>query len=339
MKRQRLIVLLSIVATAMSALLAFGCSPQRDTAPPHRSTVYSFNTEPWTSERDGDGVILRTEHYAIYTTITDPHYRNALTHVMEDAYRRYQALAPSTVDLKTPLECYVFARRSEWESFTTRLTPSDAPTYFRINRGGYTVGDRMAVFSSGQSATLRSAAHEGWHQYAARHLVDRLPPFLEEGIACFFENVQIDERGRPVWELTENHNRSRALRMATETGQLFPLAQLITLHAGEVVEMPGGRVEAFYAQSWAFARFLWDGDNGRYRPAMQRLLGDSIAGKLTEPTSTTATTRPGNVWDSRSAAPLLERYLSEDLPEIDRAYQQFVAQLIDRDARRRSGDE
>ncbi len=190
------VVLFSIATIAMSALATPGCSPRRYADAVSFSATHPFRVEPWTNEKDG--VVLNTRHYAIHTTITDPQYQHALTQVMEGAYQRYRALAPSTRDERPPLRCYVFSGRQEWETFTTKLAPSDAASYFRINHGGYTIGDQVAVFSSGQSATCASMAHEGWHQYAARHCVDRLPPFLEEGLACLFENVRIDERGQPV---------------------------------------------------------------------------------------------------------------------------------------------
>ena len=54
----------------------------------------------------------------------------------------------------------------------------------------------------------------------------------------------------------------------------------MTMHAGEVVALPGSKIEAFYAQNWAFAEFLWDAENGKYRPAFQRLLTDCANGTV-----------------------------------------------------------
>lgn len=289
--------------------------------------------DPW-PDAAADGVVVRTAHYAIHTTVLDPAFHRDVAAVLEGAHDLYAALAPSKAQPDRPFDCFVFRLRSEWEAFTRTRAGDDATAYFQINRGGYTIGDQFAVFSYGRGATCRSVAHEGWHQYAARHFTDRLPPFLEEGIACLFENVRVDETGRATWDLQNNHNRSRALRTSKESERLFSLEELITLHAGEVVGSDAGSIEAFYAQNWAFARFLWDGENGRYRPALRRLLNDAMAGELKSSGG-----RVSESWDARSAAPLLEAYLGRPMREIDVAYRRFVADLIDRDARRWAYDD
>lgn len=325
MKRQRLAILWITLAAAVPVA---GCSNHHDARQPARESTVRYHAEPWNTWPESQGTVLRTQHYAIHTTILDPQYHFELVQVLEGAHSLYATLAQADPS-DEPFNCYVFRMRNEWETYTRARAGGDAPLYFQINRGGYTIGDEFAVFSAGWSATCRSVAHEGWHQYSARHFVDRLPPFLEEGIACLFENVRIDGSGGPTWNLEANHIRSRALRMAYDADDLFPLAELITLHAGEVVGMPSGRIEAFYAQNWAFARFLWDGENGHFRPALRKLLSDAVAGDLQPAGGTT-----GAAWDSRSAAPLLEAYLGRDLKTIESAYQEFIEQLIERDARR-----
>ena len=50
------------------------------------------------------------------------------------------------------------------------------------------------------------------------------------------------------------------------------------MHAGHVVQAPRERINAFYAQSWAFARFLNEAEGGRYRPMFRKLLADAAAG-------------------------------------------------------------
>ena len=98
-----------------------------------------------------------------------------------------------------------------------------------------------------------------------------------------------------------------------------------SLHAGDVVRLPGDRIEAFYAQNWAFARFLWEYDNGRYRPAFKKLLADTAAGSAYDPSGTLH--RATNMWSPSGVRPMLEHYLGKDLAQIETEYQQFIRKI------------
>jgi len=168
------------------------------------------------------------------------------------------------------------------------------------------------------------AAHEGWHQFVNRHFKGRLPPFLEEGIACMFEHVEWDG-DLPRWNLSINPTRTESLRKAMDAGELFKLDKLITLHAGIVVGQSPIRIEAFYAQDWAFARFLWEGENGRYRPALQKLLLDTAAGEVYDPTGSLR--RSYLPWNPAGVRPMLEHYLGEPLDVTSAAFDKFMAKI------------
>jgi hypothetical protein len=283
-----------------------------------------LKAEPW-GYGDRTGQKVRSQHYVLLTTIDDTEVVDAVGQVMEGAFEQYRKVAPSTsVDKTRPMECFLFQYRNEWANFTQAHTGADAPIYLQINRGGYTVGDRFVAFFIGDIHTYSVAAHEGWHQYVARHFKHRPPPFLEEGLACLFEQVKWDGK-LPRWDLSANSNRIRGLRNAVETRSLIPLKKLISMHAGQVVEQTTFQVETFYAQNWAFARFMWDADGGRYRPALQAMLADAASGKLyrdgvaRDPASTD--------WDPNSAGPILERYFGMPLASIEREYRAYVRKI------------
>jgi hypothetical protein len=326
----------------LSLLLArvTGCStPSTSRTWSGPSTPVPVSTQPWTPPVPSatPGVAVRTSRYLIYTTIEDERLRAATAQVMEGAYEQYRTLAPGVAPSDRPLECYVFGQRPQWAAFTESRTGTDAAIYLQITRGGYTVGDWFVAYDIGGGATYSVAAHEGWHQYVARHFKGRLPPFLEEGIACLFETVRMDGNPHvggqlPRWNWAVNRTRSAGLREAVERGNLWPLGQLITLHAGEVVNLPRERIDAFYAQNWAFARFLWDADGGHYRPMFRRLLEETAAGTLHDPTGTLrAATRN---WNPAAARPILEHYLGQDLSEIERAYETYIGQIVAAEAAR-----
>lgn len=243
---------------------------------------------------------------------------------METALSQYRLLTPGLEFRGEPMPCYVFGSRGEWMDFTRRTTGGDAQLYLAITRGGYTTGDKYVAYLVGEKETISVACHEGWHQFCARHFSGRLPPFLEEGFACTFETVRFED-GKPQINTTINGLRAQQLRKSSENGALWPLRELCQLHAGMVVNRPGPRIEAFYAQSWAFARFLQEGAGGKYRPALQRLIGDLERGSVQDSTGSHTSAR--GPWLPGAAPILLERYLGASLEDVDAEFRVFVKQV------------
>lgn len=306
-------LLIAAVLTGCTAPLGKWTGPE--TAAPFSAEPWSYNGEP--------GKVLRTAHYLIHTTITDPQSQDRLAQIMEGGNAQYRSFAGDFPTSEELLRCYVFARRQEWADFTQRNTGADASIYLQISRGGYTIGDWFVSYSIGEKSnhSYSVAAHEGWHQFVARHFKTRLPPFLEEGTACMFETVEF-VNDLPRWNTSINPARVLALRNTIDEGKLWPLEKLITMHAGDVVRLPGDRIEAFYSQSWAFARFMCEYNKGEYLPAFRRMLADTARG---DPNDTTQAVRKAlNLWSPASVKPLLERYLGKQMGEIDREYQQFI---------------
>jgi hypothetical protein len=268
---------------------------------------------------------VQTPHYQIRTTVDDVDVRLNLSQLMEGALSQYTSLAPEVPVTDRRMVCYVFATRPQWADFTARATGTDATVYLQINRGGYAIRDWYVAYYIGDVGTYSVAAHEGWHQYVARHYKGRLPPFLEEGIACMFENIRWTPGGLPRWNLSINAGRAQQLRNAIEDKKLWPLEDLIQMHAGQVVSLPSDRIEPFYAQSWAFARFLREADNARYRPAMRQLLTDIAAGTVYDPTGVHQ--KSSLQWRPQGVQPMLEHYLGMNLDQIDKAYQEYIRKI------------
>jgi hypothetical protein len=310
------------------ALLAAGCATSR-TDLSGLSQPARTKAEAWSFEgRPGRKVV--TPHYVIYTTLADEDVVAGIAQVMEGALSQYRRLTPGVTPSAQPMACYLFQSRNEWAAFTRTRTGGDAAVYLQINRGGYTVRDWYVAYFIGDLGTYSVAAHEGFHQYVARHFRSRLPPFLEEGLACMFEEVQWESAGRghslPRWNFAANHSRLVGLRRAYEGGYLLPLAKLAPMHAGQVVDQRPEQIEAFYAQSWAFARFLWEAEGGRYRPTLRRILTEAANGTLF-PGEASLRTDDG-LWDPETARPLLEHYLKTDLEQLDKAFRQYVNRVV-----------
>lgn len=307
------------IAMVGALLFVVGCAPQTPSATHPRasdSLEWNFNGV--------SGKVIKTPHYLIHTTIDDAVFLESLTQVMEGALQEYRKLAPGVQLSPKPMECYVFARRQQWEQFTSRHTGDDAAIYLQINRGGYTVRDWFVAYFIGDVGTFAVAAHEGWHQYVARNFKSRLPPFLEEGMATMFENISWSMSG-PRWNMLSNPNRADKLRVAIQDNSLWSLEQLCTMHAGDVVSLSGERIETFYAQNWAFAQFLFLAENGKYQPALRRMLDDLASGASDAYTGKPR--GPSDSWDPRTVRPLLEHYLGMSIAQIDTAYQAYIRQI------------
>jgi hypothetical protein len=315
------------VGSICSIALLIGCAgePNAPSRPRYASIVA---VEPWTYPKSTARVV-RSHHYAIHTTIADDAFLDKLSELMESALHQYQLFTPGVRLSATPMDCYVFQRREEWADFTTIKTGDDAALYLQINRGGYTVRDWYVAYFIGDVGTYAVAAHEGWHQYVARHFKSRLPPFLEEGIATMFENVRFYSASSapPAFDLSPKSHRADKLRHAIDSKNMWPLEKLITMHAGDVVSLPGPKIEAFYAQNWAFAEFLWDAENGKYRPALHRLLNDCATGTLFTGEARPSKRRFVDSWNPESVQPMLEHYLGMDLPQVERAYLAYCRKI------------
>lgn len=310
-----------LLLTSLAAGCAAPTEPWLDRNGP--GALSQVRVEPWTYGGEPAKRVV-TPHYVVYATVTDnDDFLQSMGQLMEGALAEYRRLAPQVPDTDRPMVCYLFANRPQWAQFTREKTGEDASIYLQINRGGYTVRDWYVAYFLGDIGTFCVASHEGFHQFAARHFRTRIPPFLEEGIACLFEDVTWDGK-LPRWDLSNNYGRQAALRHAVEGNLLMPLSELAGLHAGQIICKSPAQIAGFYAQCWGFARFLWEYNHGQYRPALQKILADAADGTLFPGNQGTF---GGIYWNPKSAKPLLEHYLDADLKLIDAQYRGYLVKL------------
>lgn len=306
------------------ALLLAGCgtTPGTQTGP---SAASPHRVDPW-DRNYPQSVCVTTAHYHIFTDLRGRDTHRQVAQLMEGAFEQYQLLVSAQAPSKPPMRCYVFWRRAEWASFTAAHAGPDAATYLRIGRGAYAVEDSFVAFWLGDRGTFATMAHEGWHQYLARHCKQQMVPVLEEGIACTFENISWDG-DLPRWNLKQSPVRSAALRDAIKDQRLWPLPRLVRLHAGEIISLPREQIETFYAQSWALAMYLLR-DSGRYRTAMDRYFTDLAAGTAYRPAEFAHFQR--SEWHPELSAPQFEHYLGVSLADLDVRYQAYCRELASR---------
>lgn len=306
-------------------LSSAGCttSTRFPSAPSGPSAAVPGRHEPWDPKYPRSTCIV-TGHYRIFTDIVDPEALDQLTQLMEGAFNQYRQLSPAIPLSSQPLRSYIFARRDQWASFTAQNTGADAAIYLKINRGAYTVDDWFVAFWLGDRGTFAVAAHEGFHQFVARNYAGRIPPAIEEGIACMFEDIEFVGR-LPQWNIGASPSRRRMLATAMSTSKRWPLDQLLRMHAGDVIGLPRQQIDTFYAQTWALAMFLWEADNNRYRPAFQQYLADIAAGQAYRPADLAHLSQ--REWNPAMAGPQLSHYLNLPLSEITTRYERYCHTL------------
>ena len=324
---------------ALAALVLAGCSTpppeplsriDRSRAAPSVSAPVSAvrNVEPW--EFAGTpGQTIRTDHYRIFTTATRPILAKRLPAFLEASLTHYRT---SLTDAPLPsppvkLDTYVMHTRGQWASLTRALMRERAPLYLRIERGGYAAAGRGVYRDLGDlNDTFNLAAHEGWHQYTQLTFKDRLPPYLEEGIATYMEgfNWHPQQPDAPVFKPWANMERFRALRTAAQARRLLTLPELISTTPQELIQRDQDMALVWYAQVWALIHFLNEADDRSYHKGFTSMLEDAAAGSLHRSAS-----RFQNLSQStgRGSGTLFERYFGASAAALDPAYQRFIARV------------
>lgn len=228
-------------------------------SPPVTASTAIVSTEPWTFE-SAEGRLIRTRHYRLFTTETDPHLRDALPVFLERAFNHYTtAITPlPTPDLK--LDTFLMADRAQWQALTRHIMGIHAGPYLRIQRGGFASGGRALLFTIGHRDTLAIAAHEGWHQYTQRTFKHELPVWLEEGLAAYMEGFIPDPSDihLPLFRPWANPERFEQLAGAATSGRLIPLSRLLDISPASLLASDTDLALTYYAQTWALVHFLVD---------------------------------------------------------------------------------
>lgn len=311
---------------APAARSSSSASSPAETVRTAQPAAIAVSSEPW-SFRGYEGEVIRTPHYRIFTTSTNPVMTQRLTHLVEESMDRYRG---AITDLPAPplrLDTYLMENRPQWEQVTRLLTAHHADTLVRIERGGYATRGVAVYFDIGLADTMSIAAHEGWHQYTQRTFRDRLPIWLEEGMAVYHEGHRWDGT-RPVFQPWANPERYDRLREAVSEERFIPFSVLVTMTPNDHLSGNSPSILDFYAHVWAAAHFLAESPN--LRPALASILSDAASGRLRAGGA-------GNGRDTGRAAPRnrpnwgvdpIILYTGLDSAALDERYEAFVREIV-----------
>jgi hypothetical protein len=343
------------VALLVAAFWLTGCASSHrahpaatePTAPVQAQSAASFQTilqclrtehlpaltsaEPWESKY-GPGLKLTTDHYEIFSTVTQPLMLRMVPGFIESAYRGYNDQLPGPLDTASPLRIYLFADRQQWEDFTRDFAGDQASIFCRIKTGAYYLNGVCVVYDIGPKRTFSALGHEGWHQFNSRHFRYRLPSWLDEGVAMLFE-TSVSEEGLFRFEPAANIQRLGALKDTLRRGKPLSLRDLVSTSPGEVLATDEAEaVMAFYSQSYALIRFLREAGYGRRLGAYRRLMADGFGGRwpLDASAGTTAADRnlPRTLsWNRQVGRQLFEHYIGTDLDRLEPEYLAFCRRI------------
>lgn len=310
-------------AVGVALLLGAGCA-QRDEDRFVALDDVAAASEEWRFER-GAGVKITTDHYEIYTTIDEPRLLALLPQAMETCYAYYQRLVPNVTPHNERMSVYIFAQRREWERFTQRRFPQQARLLLQIRNGGYSL-DRIAVAQYVTHAiTFPIIAHEGLHQYLEHNVAQRVPAWLNEGLAVECEGQRWTMDGLREFDPWHNPARRNQTAEALQRNEQTPLRELLRISAGHVVGGKSRTVAAYYGQVWLLQRFLSEGQDGKYAADYQRLIAAIGSQDLD------VLAQAGAVSAGASVGPgegLFRAFISEDLATVEAEYLEFMRNYV-----------
>ena len=279
-----------IIRAIVSLLVLVGLScqsTQREDIPQRAAIAETNATSMVAWSYYGDtGTQLISDTWNIRTTIQYEHILEMLPAFFDAIMDRYTTAFGQLPYPGEQLNVYLFANESQWQHKLKEILGSNAQKWFQLGRGGVTIDGTAVLYDldrRGRSrATLRIAAHEGWHQYAESVFEDCLPTWLDEGIGTWMEGFRI-RRGEVEFLPASNWDRLSALRRIVNDDRLTPLTILLNSDPSELLEVSRSSLLGYYAQLWAFTSFIMEAKDGEYRNSLQALLLAAVHGELKRP--------------------------------------------------------
>lgn len=320
--RLRLIRRGGLAAAGLWLISAMGCTAV------FKQEATRFTTADWTFH-GATGSELTSDHYVIYTTCNRKPFVRALPGFLETCYDAYAELLPAEAMSAAPLPTYLFQHRQQWERFTREFSPRRAKTYMLIRRGGFTERGVTVSHYSTQRSSLSILAHEGLHQFLSATGRDRIPAWINEGLACYFESFDVDPvNGRPAFDPRNNTLRTPSLRKALAADSLIPLREVLATNAGIAVHQKSQHLYSYYAQEWSLILFLLHSPlTNPYHAGFRKLLDELGTESMKRKTNAyLATDTDGTL--SRGEA-VFEAYVTDDLTQFETDYRKFLHKLLD----------
>lgn len=335
---------ISIIILTCCCLGLISCSNTTKTTPVNNSLNNHSNliqyaskspaarkVEKWNNQF-GQGMVITTDHYQIYTTLTEPLMLSQIPAFIESAYKAYQKMLPEAIKSNTPMRVYLFADRDQWEKWTIDFAAPNQDIYLKIQRGAYYLNGDCVAYDIGRTRTFSVLAHEGWHQFNSRHFVYRLPSWLDEGIAMQFEAAKY-KNGLFEFDTKQNLSRLGSLKYAMKSSNFIKPEQLIEQHPGMyLIHNDADSTIAFYAQSYALVRFLREDDYCKRLINFNNMIQGAVKGLWQIPYDVAKIAKNRNIpmnsqFNAYIADTTFKQYITEDFETLAADYIRFCNKI------------
>lgn len=200
-----------------------------------------------------------TTFYTIHTDLSEEDVREAALRVnrMAEEYARRTSDFSGKITERLPF--YIFSNADDY--YDAGGMPRSAGVY---------TGDRlMAISGKAYPSRWRILQHEGFHQFAHRVIGGRLPVWVNEGMAVYFEEAiftgdNIVTGIVPAWRLRE-------LQSMIRIGGHKPLLDMMSMPH---LQWNHEFTSANYMQAWSMVHFLVHGQNGNLLPRFEAFIRD-----------------------------------------------------------------
>jgi hypothetical protein len=254
---------------------------------------------------------------------------------LADALQAYRTEFVALPMPRIALDTYLVRDKVEWATLTMQVMGREAGAVTGLARGGVTTDAKALLYDIGPADTFAIAAHEGWHQFTQASFAEQLPAWLEEGLGTYFEGFRWAPGERAEFLGWCNPGRFDALKTAAIEGRLLPLGVLLESSPGKIAIGEFGEALTYYAQAWALVHFLREGEAGRYRPGLERIIADAAAGTLGSRLRAEANIQTAQNYGTRTPGSAAWAVYFGDVASAESSFHAFIESVVQPSGRRR----
>ena len=256
--------------------------------------------------------VYTTKHWTLRTDLkpSDANEAGRLLDAVYEAYRNGLSMLPKKKSDR--MEAWVFLSKADYNATVQSRTRGDSGVVesssgmFFIDKSGLQI-TAVTVADSWKSFE-RTAKHEAFHQFAHTRFTNRLPQWVNEGLAEYFEHTTYINGAIVPGQVGKNE--LQRLQQLVRSNTYFPFIEMMrmsSLQWGQGMKGPRGPDQ--YLQAWSMVHFLIHGDGGSHAGQFDRFLMLMSEGM-----------------DDEEA--FVKAFVTSDLQAFDRAWANHVMNLV-----------
>lgn len=230
-------------------------------------------TSPATRAQDNSLHVFHSRHYTIHTNLNASETKPFAKH-MDIVFDNYQKRFSSFhTSYRGPLQFYLLRTQKQYIQFLAHygINGQNSGGMFFVNAKIH----GLATWADGNSRreTFSTLQHEGFHQFAFYYIGHDLPPWVNEGIAQYFQDGII-VHGDLVLGLADER-RLNEVKSAIKRNHIVHLSRLVNINGeqwGHILQQNPQTSSLLYAEAWDMVYFLINADHGKYRGAFVEYL-------------------------------------------------------------------